>query len=116
MQSYYFVVEELLEFQQQLAHLADTGLKQINIDLLRQRVANFELAIHIQQDKISDRDISVEQRVEIGNEMYNELVLLCNIGKDVWAEKNHAKYENYTIYESNNDQKIARKKRLAKRK
>jgi hypothetical protein len=41
-------------------------------------------------------------------------VILCNIGKDVWAETDMAKYQNYAIYESNNDQKIARKLRQKK--
>ncbi|MCH2044506.1 MAG: hypothetical protein MK212_10355 [Saprospiraceae bacterium] len=100
------VGEKMLNF------LAETGLRQSHLDTLRQSAASFENAIHIQQDKISDRDISVEKRIEVGNEMYRELVLVCNIGKDVWAETNRSKYENYTIYESNNEQKKARKKRL----
>ena len=49
----------------------------------------------------------MERRTELGNKLYDELVTLCNIGKDIWAEKDKAKYENYTIYESNNDQKIS---------
>ena len=44
---------------------------------------------------------------------YQELIVLCNIGKDIWAESDPIKYEHYTIYESNNDQKINRKLRLA---
>jgi len=47
----------------------------------------------------------------VGNKLYDELIVLCNIGKDIWAEKDMTKYEQYTIYESNNDQKIARKVR-----
>lgn len=97
-----------------LVFLANTGLVQTHIDSVQQTTAAFENSIHIQQDKVSDRDIAVENRIEIGNELYKELVLVCNIGKDIWAEKNKAKYENYTIYESNNDQKKARKKRLKK--
>jgi len=50
--------------------------------------------------------------VEQGNKLYDELILLCNIGKDIWAEKDVVRYEKYVLYESNNDQKIARKKRL----
>jgi hypothetical protein len=101
------VAEQLLPF------LDEAGLKQEHIDRVRQATKAFENAIHIQQDKVADRDIAVEKRVEIGNELYRELVLVCNIGKDVWAEKNKAKYENYTIYESNNDQKKAKKKKEA---
>lgn len=102
------VSNKLLDF------LAETGLRQTHIDVVQKAAAAFENAIHIQQDKVSDRDISVEKRIELGNELYRELVLVCNIGKDIWAEKNKAKYENYTIYESNNDQKKARKERLKK--
>ncbi|MCH2022887.1 MAG: hypothetical protein MK207_10460 [Saprospiraceae bacterium] len=99
------VSNKLLDF------LSETGLKQIHIDTVQKSAAAFENAIHIQQDKVSDRDISVEKRIDLGNRLYRELVHVCNIGKDIWAEKNKAKYENYTIYESNNDQKIARKKK-----
>lgn len=100
------VATKLLDF------LVETGLRQPHIDAVQQAAGAFENAIHIQQDKISDRDIAVEKRIELGNELYRELVLVCNIGKDIWAESNKSKYENYTIYESNNDQKKARKKRL----
>jgi hypothetical protein len=99
------VSEQLLPF------LEESGLKQELIDRVRQSTKAFENAIHIQQDKVADRDIAVEKRVEIGNDIYREFVMICNIGKDIWAEKNHTKYENYTIYESNNEQKkIGRKK------
>lgn len=97
---------------QLLPFLEETGLKQDHLDRIRQAGKAFENSIHIQQDKISDRDISVEKRIDIGNQLYRELVFVCNIGKDVWAEKNKAKYENYTIYESNNDQKKKRKARI----
>lgn len=92
-----------------LDFLSDTGLMQNHIDAVVQTSADFELAIHHQQDKISDRDIAVEQRIELGNVLYRELVLVCNIGKDIWYEKNRIKYDNYTIYESNNEQKKKRK-------
>lgn len=95
--------------EQQLPFLEETGLKMMLVDEVRQNCVAFENAIHLQQDKIADRDISVESRVEAGNKIYREFVTLCDIGKDIWHEKNVAKYENYTIYESNNDQKKARK-------
>ena len=46
--------------------------------------------------------------------MYREFIVLCNIGKDIWVDKDAVKYEQYVIYESNNDQKKARKERLKK--
>ncbi len=95
--------------RQQIDFLAETGLREIHLSQLQDACRIFENCLHLQQDKISDRDIAVEKRIEFGNKLYEELVMLCNIGKDIWAETNHVKYENYVIYESNNEQKKARK-------
>lgn len=97
---------------QQLPLLRITGLQEQHIEEVRDAAKQFENALHIKQDKTADRDIAVEKRIELGNQVYEELVNICNIGKDIWAEKNKAKYEGYTIYESNNDQKKARKARI----
>lgn len=97
--------------RQQIDFLDKVGVNDFNISRVVEACREFENAMNIQQDKIAERDISVERRVELGNKLYDELVVLCNIGKDIWAEKDSVKYEQYTIYESNNDQKIARKNR-----
>ena len=89
--------------RQQLALLADVGINENIIAKVAEAARDFENALNIQQDKVADRDI--------GNKLYAELVTLCNIGKDIWAEKDYVRYENYVLYESNNDQKIARKLR-----
>jgi len=99
--------------RQQIDFLADVGINENNIKRVTDACSNFENALNIQQDKVADRDISVERRIEQGNKLYQELIVLCNIGKDIWAESDPIKYEHYTIYESNNDQKINRKLRLA---
>lgn len=99
--------------RQQIDFLAEVGVNETVIKRIADTAQAFERALNIQQDKVADRDISVERRIEQGNKLYNELIVLCNIGKDIWAERDLPKYENYTIYESNNDQKIARKERLA---
>lgn len=98
--------------RQQLDFLAEVGMNENVIQKVVDACRQFENALNIQQDKVAERDIAVERRTEQGNVLYDELVTLCNIGKDIWAETDLAKYENYTIYESNNDQKIARKERL----
>lgn len=97
--------------RQQIDFLADVGVNENSIKRVADACQAFENAINIQHDKVADRDISVERRIELGNKLYDEMIVLCNIGKDIWAEKDKTKYEQYTIYESNNDQKIARKKR-----
>jgi hypothetical protein len=90
----------------------EVGLTENIASKVQDAAQAFENAMNIQQDKVADRDISVEKRMEQGNRMYQELVVVCNIGKDYWAEKDPVKYESYVLYESNNDQKIARKEKL----
>ena len=99
--------------RQQYDFLSDVGISENNIQKVVDTCRNFENALNIQQDKVADRDIAVENRIKQGNKIYEELIVLCNIGKDIWAETDPIKYESYTIYESNNDQKILRKAKLA---
>jgi hypothetical protein len=99
--------------RQQIDFLAEVGVSENVIQKVADACRLFENALNIQQDKVAERDIAVERRTEQGNILYDEMVTLCNIGKDAWAEIDPVKYENYTVYESNNDQKIARKKREA---
>ncbi|MEO1514255.1 MAG: hypothetical protein AAFV95_04560 [Bacteroidota bacterium] len=95
----------------QIDFLAEVGVNENNIKRVMDACQKFEQALNIQQDKVADRDIAVERRTEKGNKIYEELVVLCNIGKDYWVEVDPVKYEQYTIYESNNEQKKARKVR-----
>lgn len=100
--------------RQQIDFLDDVGVNEKVLSRISDACQIFENAVNLQQDKVADRDIGVERRVELGNELYDELVVLCNIGKDIWDKKDSLKYENYCLYESNNDQKIVRKEKLAK--
>ncbi|MBK8556760.1 MAG: hypothetical protein IPL65_13760 [Lewinellaceae bacterium] len=93
----------------QIDFLADVGVNENIITRVLDACAAFETALNIQQDKLHDRDIGVERRMEQGNKMYTELVVLCDIGKDIWAEKDRSRYDQYCLYESNNEQKKARK-------
>ena len=95
--------------RQQLDFLAEVGLNEKVISRVVDAHQAFENAMHIQHDRVSERDISVERRVELGNKIYQELTVLCNIGKDIWKEKDKKHYENYVIYESNHAAKKARK-------
>ena len=99
--------------RQQIDFLAEVGVNDNLIQRVVDATQDFENALNIQQDKVADRDIAVERRTEQGNKLYQELVVLCNIGKDIWAERDPIKYESYTIYDSNNDQKIASKIKAA---
>ncbi len=93
----------------QIDFLADVGINETQIQRVLDACSVFENALNIQQDKIADRDIAVDLRTEQGNKIYEMMIDVCNIGKDIWADKDPIKYEQYCVYESNNDQKIARK-------
>jgi hypothetical protein len=93
--------------------LGDVGVTENQIQRVLDGCQAFENAMNIQHDRIADRDIAVENRVEQSNVIYQKMIEVCTIGKDVWEGKDAAKYDQYCIYESNNDQKKARKARLA---
>ena len=95
--------------RQQIDFLAEVGVNENILQRISQTVQQFEKAVNIQHDRVAERDIAVERRIEFGNKLYDELVVLSNIGKDVWAERDPVRYEKYTLYESNNEQKKARK-------
>lgn len=99
--------------RQQIDFLADVGMTEQNIQRVLDASAEFENAMNIQQDRLHDRDISVERRMDQGNKIYQELVILCDIGKDIWAERDRVKYDFYCLYESNAEQKRALKTRKA---
>ncbi len=99
--------------RQQIDFLADTGVNESLIQRILDACTAFETALNIQQDKLHDRDISVERRMEQGNKIYTELVALCDIGKDIWADRDAVKYNQYCLYESNAEQKRAHKAKLA---
>lgn len=98
--------------RQQADFLDDVGINDNTIRRISEAGQRFENAVNIQQDRVANRDIAVESRVQKSNKLYEELIILCNIGKDIWSEKDPLKYEQYTIYESNNEQKKARKAKM----
>ena len=52
------------------------------------------------QDKIGDRDILQEARVEAGNAIYSTLVSYTTIGQTIWKATNVAKYNDYVVYDT----------------
>ena len=95
----------------QIDFLSDVGVNETQILKVQDACSVFENALNIQHDRVADRDISVEYRIEQSNKIYQLMIEACTIGKDIWTDKDPIKYEQYCIYESNNDQKIARKQR-----
>ncbi len=81
-----------------LAALESEGLTEDMITALGTANTTFDDAIDAMEDKVKDRDLSTQSRVDKGNACYKELVRLCNIGKDLWAARDEAKYNDYVIY------------------
>ncbi len=101
-----FCGRRVVRVARQLFDLLDgTGLNDNQIQRVLNACTDLENALNVQQDRIHDRDISVELRIEKGNQIYQELVVLCDIGKDIWAETDRKKYEQYCLYESNAEYK-----------
>ena len=101
--------------RQQMDFLADVGVNESLLARILEAAKEFEQAVNLQHDRIADRDIAVERRIELGNKLYEELVVVCDIGKDIWKDLDRDKYEQYCLYESNNEYKKELKARKARK-
>jgi hypothetical protein len=61
-------------------------------------IKTFDDSVDLQLKAGWDREDATAERVEMGNALYDEVVKICNTGKDIWYEVNEAKYKNYVIY------------------
>ena len=73
--------------RQQLDFLAETGVNENVIRRVAEATRQFEKSVNIQQDKVADRDISVERRVEKGNKLSGAVRELLHLRKQQRAEK-----------------------------
>lgn len=58
-------------------------------------------AIDTQTEAIAVREQKSLGRLELGNELYDLIVELCEVGKRIWENKNEAFYHDYVLYSSN---------------
>jgi len=82
-----------------LAELEEEGLTQAIIDALETKNDVFDDAIDAKDEAVQERDISTEDRIELGNSLYDKIVKVFNAGKNYWVNKDEAKYNDYVIYE-----------------
>ncbi len=101
--------------RQQMDFLAEVGVNESLLARILEAAKEFEQAVNLQHDRIAERDIAVERRIELGNKLYEELVVVCDIGKDIWKDLDTDKYEQYRLYESNNEYKKELKARKIQR-
>jgi hypothetical protein len=81
-----------------LADLTDEGLTALKLSDFKTAIDDFDVKLDVVDDTIADRDAATEERIELGNEIYTELVKVSNTGKDYWFDKSEAKYNDYVIY------------------
>ena len=81
-----------------LADFASTGLTALILTDLSNLCEAFEAALAKQEKAIADRDIATEDRIEMGNALYEKLMDYCGYGQTIWVETDEAKYNDYVIY------------------
>jgi hypothetical protein len=57
-------------------------------------------AVDAQMEAISVREQKSVERMTLGNELYELIVELCDVGKRIWEHKNEAFYNDYVLYSS----------------
>jgi hypothetical protein len=57
----------------------------------------YDAAYDEMDDTAMDRDIAAEQRIELGNRIYAEVVRICNTGKTYWETRSVARYKDYLV-------------------
>lgn len=80
-----------------LADLTPQGLTVEELTNLLNLAQDFDKAIDTIEDKIEDRDIETQDRVNKGNTLWAELSKLGSIGKSVYEDTNEAKYNDYLL-------------------
>jgi len=80
-----------------VADLASEGLTPVVLADFRNACEAADDAYDALADTINDRDVATEERIELGNRIYAEVVKICNTGKTYWFDKVEAKYNDYVI-------------------
>lgn len=82
-----------------LPDLADLGLTQEELDDFAELNESFEVSLNHQIDEIAKRDLLTDQRITLGNSVYDLVSSYCNIGKTYYEKISPARYDDYIIYE-----------------
>lgn len=86
-----------------LSDLASKGLTQAHIDDFAVKNKAFDDAIDDKDEVVRSRDNLTEDRLELANVLYEEIVNINDYGKDYWITKNEAKYNDYVLNDRGDD-------------
>lgn len=84
----------------QLVALASEGLTAAILLDLQSKITASDLALTEKDTKVKERDSAVNQRITLGNALYEALVKLADTGKQIWEDTDESKYNDYVIYDS----------------
>ena len=88
-----------------LNELTDTGLTQEVLNNLNELNQSYEDMINDKKNKINDRLTKTQERIRLGNELYDLVSKYSKLGKNYYAKLNSAKYKNYLIYHGKKSKK-----------
>ena len=80
-----------------LQDYATAGLTAELLDALEASNQEFLTRVDDQTDAEHDRGNAADGRVLVGNALYTELILLCAVGKALYATTDARKYEDYVV-------------------
>jgi len=83
-----------------LSDLAPLGLTAAILSNLTTLCNNFEDLILSKDIKVGERDVTQEDRVEMGNAIFAQLKDYCRLAKTAWRTIDAAKYNDYLIYDT----------------
>ncbi|HUM51435.1 MAG TPA: hypothetical protein PK431_06440 [Chitinophagales bacterium] len=81
-----------------LADLAEHGLAMPELDALTTHCEEFKLLLIEHNNKIGERSIAQEDRVLMGNALFELLKKYCRSAKNHWYTRSEAHYSHYIIY------------------
>lgn len=84
----------------QLADLASEGLTAAILTDLQNKIGIADTAITEKDTKVKERDFAVNERITLGNTLYDAVVKLADTGKQIWEDADESKYNDYVIYSS----------------
>jgi hypothetical protein len=83
-----------------LSEMKKTGLHKSDLKDLLFLADRFDEAIEKKLDAVADREIATMERTGLANLIYQEILALCNVGKEIWKNRNEAKYNDYILYDT----------------
>ena len=83
-----------------LPELTSEGVTAIKIAELGAIANTFDDLVDAQDEAFKNRDIAVDERISLGNNLYDLLVNLAAKGKLCWEDVNEAKYNDYILTSS----------------